>query len=166
MWTTCFIYLVLHEFIIIVWRRVQNMKFLIIHYSLCFLWLLSVPCCQRWDIRRKVVSSACPTRLHFFSVTILWQFSYCPMNQVEPGWRSRFGRYSDDRRFGVQSPCRVRNFLFSTYSRPSRPALGPTQPPIRWAPDVKLTTHLQIMPRSRKRGYIHPRPHTSSWRSV
>jgi hypothetical protein len=31
---------------------------------------------------------------------------------------------------------------------------------------VKLTTHLRLVPRSRKRGFIHPLPHTPSWRSV
>jgi hypothetical protein len=30
---------------------------------------------------------------------------------------------------------------------------------------VKLTTHLQLVPRSRKCGSIHPLPHTPSWRS-
>jgi hypothetical protein len=31
---------------------------------------------------------------------------------------------------------------------------------------VKLTTHLKLVPRSRKRGSIHPLPRTSSWRSA
>jgi hypothetical protein len=31
---------------------------------------------------------------------------------------------------------------------------------------MKLTTHLQPVPRSRKRGSIHPLPHKSSWRSA
>jgi hypothetical protein len=31
---------------------------------------------------------------------------------------------------------------------------------------VKLTTHLQLVPRSRIRGSIHALPHTSSWRSA
>jgi hypothetical protein len=30
-------------------------------------------------------------------------------------------------------------------------------------PRVKRTTHLQLVPRSRKCGSIHPLPHTSSW---
>jgi hypothetical protein len=31
---------------------------------------------------------------------------------------------------------------------------------------VKLNTHLQLVPRSRKCGSIHPLPHTSSWRNA
>jgi hypothetical protein len=31
---------------------------------------------------------------------------------------------------------------------------------------VKLTTHLQLVPRSRKYGSIHPLPHTLSWHSA
>jgi hypothetical protein len=31
---------------------------------------------------------------------------------------------------------------------------------------MTLTTHLQLVPRSRKCGSIHPLPHTSSWRSA
>jgi hypothetical protein len=37
----------------------------------------------------------------------------------------------DDRGVGVPSPGKVKKFLFSTSSRP---ALGPTQPPIQWVP--------------------------------
>jgi hypothetical protein len=57
-------------------------------------------------------------------------------------WNSNFvhsilrSRYSDWLRAGRPrgrnwSPGRVKNFLFSTSSRP---ALGPTQPPIQWVP--------------------------------
>jgi hypothetical protein len=70
----------------------------------------------------------------------------------------------DDRGVGVSVPLGSR--IFSTSSRP---ALGYTQPPIQWIPgveslDVKLTTQLQLIPRSRKRGSIlvHPFPNTSS----
>jgi hypothetical protein len=67
------------------------------------------------------------------------------------------------------SPGRVKDFHVSMSSRP---ALRPTQPPIQSVPEflsprgVKLTTHLQLVPRSRKHGFIHPHPHTSSRRSV
>jgi hypothetical protein len=62
------------------------------------------------------------------------------------------------------------------FSMSSRPALGSTQPPIQWVPGalspgessrgVKLTTHLQLVPRSRKYESIHPLPHTPSRRSA
>jgi hypothetical protein len=67
------------------------------------------------------------------------------------------------------SPGKVKNVLFSISSRP---APGPTQPPIQsvkgtLSPGVKRlgreADHLQLVPRSRRRGSIHPFPHTSSW---
>jgi hypothetical protein len=69
---------------------------------------------------------------------------------------------------GVEVRVPVGSRIFSTSSIP---ALGSTQPPIQWAPGalspgVKLTTHLQPVPRSRKCGSIHPLPHTPSWRSA
>jgi hypothetical protein len=51
-------------------------------------------------------------------------------------------------------------------------SLSSTQPPIQRVPGgkaaggVKLTAHLQLVPRSRKCGFIHPLPHTPSWRSA
>jgi hypothetical protein len=82
----------------------------------------------------------------------------------------RFFRYSDwlllaGRPRGRSSlPVRDKFFLLSTSSVP---ALGPTQRPIQWVPGAhsQLTTH-QLMPRSRKRGSIHPLAHTSLWHSV
>jgi hypothetical protein len=90
----------------------------------------------------------------------------CPC-RFTPGthWLGGSSRYSDwlqavrpkDRN---SSPGRVKNFLFYTSSRL---ALRPTQPPIQWtpgalSPGMKLTTHLQPVLRSRKRGSIHPLP--------
>jgi hypothetical protein len=71
------------------------------------------------------------------------------------------------------SPGRVKNILFSTSSRP---ALGSIQP-IQWLPGspsrcqsgrgvMKQTTHLQLVPRLRKCGSIHPLPHTPIWCSA
>jgi hypothetical protein len=58
----------------------------------------------------------------------------------------------------------------------SRPVLGPTQPPKQRVPKAlspwvkrprrELTTHLQLMPKSRKCGSIYPLLHTSLWRSA
>jgi hypothetical protein len=71
------------------------------------------------------------------------------------------------------SPSSVKNILFSMSSRP---ALGPTQPPIHWVQEdfllgwsgrgVKLTTHLQLVPRSRKLESIPPHSYKLSWRSA
>jgi hypothetical protein len=58
----------------------------------------------------------------------------------------------------------------------SRPALGSIQPPIQWSPGVifrgysgrglKLTTHLQLVSRSRKCGSIHSLLHAPPWRTA
>jgi hypothetical protein len=68
--------------------------------------------------------------------TKLYQITWCRI--PEGTTRSRdsvVGRATgyglDDRGVGVPSPGRVKNFLFSTWSKP---ALGPTQPPIQWVP--------------------------------
>jgi hypothetical protein len=73
----------------------------------------------------------------------------------------------DDSGVRSSSPCRVKKSPFSTSSRP---ALGPTQPPVQWVSGLKRlgreVDHLQLVLRSRKRGSIHPLSHTSSWRSA
>jgi hypothetical protein len=91
-----------------------------------------------------------------------WHFLYATYMRInEQG-------YSDWLRAGhpmgrISSPCRVNNFLFSTFSRP---AMGPTQPLIQrvavnLSPRVnrqglKLTTHLQQVPRTRNVDvYVH-----------
>jgi hypothetical protein len=69
----------------------------------------------------------------------------------------------DDRRVGVRIPVGSRIFTF------------PQCPDRLWGPPsllsigtgcVKLTTHLKLVPRSRKRGFIHLLLHTSSWRNA
>jgi hypothetical protein len=66
------------------------------------------------------------------------------------------------------SPGRGKNSLFSMSSRL---VLWPTQPPIQWIPGDKAARawswlHLQVEPRSRKRGSIHPLPYELSRRSA
>jgi hypothetical protein len=70
-------------------------------------------------------------------------------------------------RTSVRFPA-VQDFLFSTASRP---ALGPTQPPIRWVPAVKRPGHeTNHSPPSsaevKNGGAIPPFPHVSSWHSA
>jgi len=67
----------------------------------------------------------------------------------------------DDR--GFKSGQEIGIFLFTTVSRP---ALGPTEPPIQWAPvalslgvkrlEREADPHLHLVPRSRMRGAIPP----------
>jgi hypothetical protein len=62
----------------------------------------------------------------------------------------------DDRAIGVRSPAEAKDFPLASVSRP---ALGPTQPPVQWIPvvlspgakrgrGVMLTTHPHLVPRS------------------
>jgi hypothetical protein len=70
----------------------------------------------------------------------------------------------DDWGIGVRVSLRAR-FL----SSPQHPAYNGYRglfPRMQRGRCVKLTAHLQLVPRSRKRGSIHPLPHTPSWRSA
>jgi hypothetical protein len=76
----------------------------------------------------------------------------------------------DDGGVGVRFQVRSRIFLFTSF----RPALRPTNLPIQWLPAAlsrgvkrqgrELTTHLKLIPRSRKYGTKESLPHTSSRR--
>jgi hypothetical protein len=74
----------------------------------------------------------------------------------------------DDRGVGVRVP--VGSWIFSSPRRPDRlwdhPASYPMGPGGPSSRGVKLTTHLQLVPRSSKCGSIHPLPHTPSWRNA
>jgi hypothetical protein len=73
----------------------------------------------------------------------------------------------DDRAIGVRSPAGARIFPLASVSRP---ALGPTQPPVQWVPrvlspgvkrgrGVALTTHPHLVSRSRmSRSYTSSPP--------
>jgi hypothetical protein len=73
----------------------------------------------------------------------------------------------DDKRGRSSSPGRVKNFLFSTSSRP---ALGSTQPPIQWVPGVKRqrreADNSPLASAEVKKMWIYTStPHTPSWRA-
>jgi hypothetical protein len=75
-------------------------------------------------------------QLHQWTITWARQIQSALLRTKEPG---QCIRYSDWLRGGQprdrsSSPGRVKNFLFSTSPRP---ALGSTQPPIKWVPGVK-----------------------------
>jgi hypothetical protein len=70
----------------------------------------------------------------------------------------------DDRGVGIRDLVRSR--IFSSPRHPDRfwglyPAFYPMGTGGTFPRGVKLTTYLQLVPRSRKRGSIHPLPHTS-----
>jgi hypothetical protein len=74
----------------------------------------------------------------------------------------------DDRGIGVLDPVGSR--ILSILLRPDR-FRGPLSLLSNgflglFGRNVKLTIHLQLVPRSRKRGSIHPLAHTSSWSSA
>jgi hypothetical protein len=85
---------------------------------------------------------------------------------------SGYGR--DDRAIEVRSPAEAKGFF--SVACVSRPALGPTQPPVQWVPEVlspglkrsqgvTLTTHPHLGPSSRmSRSYTSPP--SNSWRVV
>jgi hypothetical protein len=110
--------------------------------------------------------------VHSSSVRI---FSSAPINKDSRdsavGIAAGYGL--DDQEVGVQVPVGSRFFTSPCY--PER-LWGPLSLisngyrglfPRGWTGrGVKLTTHLHLVPRSRKCGPIHPLPHTPSWRSA
>jgi hypothetical protein len=78
-----------------------------------------------------------------------------------------FGYGLDDRAIEVRSPAKEKGFFLQPVSRP---ALGPTQPPVQWVPGVlspglkhglgvTLTTHPHLVPRLRmNRSYTSSPP--------
>jgi hypothetical protein len=69
----------------------------------------------------------------------------------------------NDRGFGVRVSIWSRIFLFHVVQTGS--GVHPAPFPMS-TKGVKLTTHLQLVPRSRKCGSTHPLPHTPSWRNA
>jgi hypothetical protein len=108
----------------------------------------------------------------FFAVMLLFLLLHLPRSRDSSvGIATGYGL--DDRGVGVRVPVGSR--IFSTPRLPDR-LWGPPDllsNGYRWLfprglsdRGVKLTTHFQLLPRSRKCGSIHPLPHTPSWRSA
>jgi hypothetical protein len=96
----------------------------------------------------------------FYKISFKNKLSYSIKNRSQYSDRLRAWRP----RGQSSSPGRVKNFHFSTSSRP---ALGSTKPPRGLSGrGVKLTIHLELVPRTRKCGSIHPLPHTPSWHNA
>jgi hypothetical protein len=117
------------------------------------------------------------TRIWLWSYTVIKHSDY-PLSILYNyfAWqRSRHSYWPRARGLRGRSSITVglKNFHFSVWSRP---ALGPTQPPIQCVPRaisqgenyraVVLTIHLQLVPMSSKREYIYPLPLSSSWSSA
>jgi hypothetical protein len=80
--------------------------------------------------------------------------------------KNRYSYWLEGRGFGFRVPVGA-----SFISSPRRPDLSWGSSILQWVPEalsrcVKITTHLQLVPRSRKRGSIHSLTHTTSWRSA
>jgi hypothetical protein len=79
----------------------------------------------------------------------------------------------DDRRIGVRAPVGIRIWFFrnaqtgsEVHQTSCQIGTGGSFPGGKVVGEWSLTTHLQLVPKSRKCGSIHPLPHTSSWRSA
>jgi hypothetical protein len=134
---------------------------------------------------RNIGMTATHLQTYFFSVyhlrllpliILLFQHEKKLSNKVyiasnerwEPGLLSR---YSDWLRAGRQrgrssSPGGVKNLHFAMSSRSTLGSNSMDTGGSFSAGGVKLTTHLQIVPRSIKLGFIHPLPHTPASRSA
>jgi hypothetical protein len=124
-----------------------------------------------------VKSTNCETHFVIFSVVFLIQiFSLALCSQTDSIYITSL-RVSDQvshPRDLNSSPGRVKNCNFCIVQTGSE--VHPTSYPIGTAcsfwgegggiTGVKLATHFQLVPRSKKHGSIHPLPHTPSWHSA
>jgi hypothetical protein len=91
---------------------------------------------------------------------------------MEPGWLSQYSDWLRTGQPGLDPRQMHRIFLLASASRP---ALGPTQPPVHWVPGVlspgvkrsrgvTLTTHPHLVPRlSMSRSYTSSPPSAPPW---
>jgi hypothetical protein len=125
---------------------------------------------HRWRVKCVKLSYASTQTLHTYICTHTYDRIYrCRDSSV--GVATAYGL--DDRVFGVR--VSIGSTIFSSPCRPYR-FWGPPRllyigyrglfPRGKSGRGVKLTTHLQLVSRSRKRGYIHSLPHMPSWPSA
>jgi hypothetical protein len=117
-------------------------------------------------------SSNDPLRLNvfrFYYCSFIWNFSSIMSRDSVKGTATGYGL--DDQVVAVRVPVRAR--IFTSPCRPDRLCGSPKLltngyrellPRGQSSQGVKLTTHLQLVPRSRKCESIHPLTHTPSWR--
>jgi hypothetical protein len=103
----------------------------------------------------------------FIGKKIFWKYFFLSLKIFRDSRDSSVGIATgygmDDRGVGVRVPVGLR--IFYSLRRPDRLWGSPKLLSNRYGvklPGMKLTTHLQLVPRSRKCGSIHPLPHTHS----
>jgi hypothetical protein len=163
------------------WKSVEVMKLLIMQFSATrrelgeinhseagshiLVWSASSPLIEeKWEafsckgIITLVIHSENPSKrsfkLTFRCVLLVW--TVCVNHTLIMQWSILWSQYMCDGAIGNGPLCgqTCHLLLFSTSSRPAVGCRG-----------VKLTTHLQLVLRSRKCGFINPLPRTPSWRS-
>jgi hypothetical protein len=111
-------------------------------------------------------------------ITLAWTVGlidlyHSKLRLKEPCWSSRFSDWLQAKLPRSSSLSRVKNCLSSTLSRL---ALGPTSCPIQWTswalslgikrPGREAHYSTAISAEIKKTWYMHPFPHTSSWRGA
>jgi hypothetical protein len=102
------------------------------------------------------------------SATVCRRINYVSLRFYIHGYRDSDWLRAWRPRGQSSSPGRVKNFPFFMSSHPASYPMGTGGyfPGGKAAGGVKLTTHLHLVPRSRKHGAIHPLPHKSSCRTA
>jgi hypothetical protein len=102
------------------------------HFSFMVFQYIVLFCFHIWkflSILFYAVMYHCQVIVIVISVNFVYKLCYCPFgSQVSSG--SIVSDYGlDDRAIGVRSPAGAKDFSLSSVSRP---ALGPSQPPVQW----------------------------------
>jgi hypothetical protein len=119
-------------------------------------------------------NSTCRLLIPVLIITQVWKFliqNICNFNSVWPLYGSRGSSVSIVSDYGQSGFDTRQGQRIFPLASVSRPALGPTQPPVQWVPGVKcgrgvtLTTHPHLVQRSwMSRSYISSPPQAPPWR--